>query len=529
MSIKASKLNFNLPKRNKSADPDEDPWRSGRARWGLQTFRRGRDRQWHFSGQEKGEEVRMVVRKHWLFLIKPALPLVGSIVLFFLILAAFARFPSLHPLWVSMEIITACLIVGTAIWFLYKDFVVWWVETYIITTKRIINSRGLLEPTRQVTPIEKVTQVGVEVPLLGFLFSFGTLHVYLTGGDFFIRDVPHPHEIRDAIQGISDEIKAKKPPEEKLPEPVDKNLKDVLDGLAKPKPSPTLPDADANYPPHPDGILHPRRTFGGPLRIPSNVRYASGEYTVMYIQRSRYILYRKLALPFLLLLIVLPVAIFGPALLFLGGMIVLILLITMGIIYVNYVDDVFILSNRRIIDIERRLVFFVDARTETEYKQIRDTRVKVSNVIQRLLDIGDVYIETPGSTPDIIFSGVDHPFVIQDKLNEIKAFKDKAEAIDKENSAKKEFNKWFSKIVTTLEKKVQSEGAPNLQNLDFWSAADLASGLGLRLVVIGEAAVNSGQLPGRVIQQSPPPGTLINPGGEIQVLLSKRPTTVVLE
>jgi len=41
--------------------------------------------------------------------------------------------------------------------------------------------------------------------------------------------------------------------------------------------------------------------------------------------------------------------------------------------------------------------------------------------------------------------------------------------------------------------------------------------------------VNSGQLPGRVIQQSPPPGTLINPGGEIQVLLSKRPTTVVLE
>jgi len=75
--------------------------------------------------------------------------------------------------------------------------------------------------------------------------------------------------------------------------------------------------------------------------------------------------------------------------------------------------------------------------------------------------------------------------------------------------------------VTVLEEKVQNVGVPNLQNLDFWSAVDVASEFGLRVVVMGEETVNSGHAPGVVIQQSPPPGTLSN-GGEIQVLLSRR-------
>jgi hypothetical protein len=534
MSIRIPRPSFKLPQRNKPVDPlvEDDLWRSGRDRWGIQNFRRGRDKRWHFSGQGKDEIVKLVVRKHWLFLIRPALPLLGSVIAFFGVLALHARMPALRPLWIGLEIVIGLLILGTAIWFLYKDFVLWWLETYIITDKRIINSRGLLEPTRQETPIEKVTQIGVDIPsLLGFLLDYGTVHVYVTGGDFFISDVPHPKEIRDAIQGIYDEIKAKKPPKEKLPEPTDKDLKAVLDDLAKGKPIPTLPDADAHYPPRKDGIRSPRRTFGGPLHIPCEVHYSSDEYTVMYIQRSRYVLYRNLALPFFLLLLMLPLTFFGSAFLLLGGLATVILLITMFVIYVNYVDNVFILSTRRIIEIERTLVFFVEARTETEYKFIRDTKVKVPNIFQRLLDIGDVFIETPGTAPDITFSNVDHPFVIQDKLNEIRAFKEKVEKIEKENSTKEELNTWFSKVVTTLEKKVQSEGAPNLQDLDFWSAAQRAREFGLRVVVIGEATVNSSQPPGQVVQQFPLPGTLMVPGSEIQVVLSKRPrsTTVLLE
>jgi uncharacterized membrane protein YdbT with pleckstrin-like domain len=528
MSIRTPRLNFKLPKRK--TDPataqEDDPWRSGRSRWGIQNFRRGRDKQWHFSGQQKDEEVKMVVRKHPVFLLKAALPVLGSIALLLVstALTANVSLRLFHPLFTGLQIVAAILILVTGVWFLYKDFVIWWVETYIITNKRIIDSRGLLQPTRQETPVDKVTQLGVDIDPIGIILSFGTVHVYLTGGDFFLRDIPNPRKVKDAIQGITDEVKAKKPREEKLPVPEDPQLAQVLGELAKKKEVPTLPDADANYPPLPPGeVLRPRRTFGGILRIPVEVHYSSGEYTVMYLQRSRYVLYRNLALPTILLLIILPAGFSTPALLPIISIFALVLLIIMALIWTNYVDDVFILTNKRIIDIERRLIIFYEARTETEYRIVRDTRVQVPNVLQRLLDIGNLYIETPGNTPDIIFSTIDHPFVIQDLLQEIKGMKDKADELKKENSSKEEFNKWFSKIVTVLEEKVQSIGAPNLQNMDFWSAADVASEFGLRLIVVGEAPGHAGQLPGVVIQQSPPPGTMMKQGAEIQVLLSRRP------
>ncbi len=526
MSSRVPRLNLRLPRRRNAAttQPD-DPWRSGRARWGIQSFRRGRDRQWHFSGQQIDEKVKLVVRKHPLFLLKAALPVLGSIA-FLLLATALAADTSLgafHPLWVGLVIAASLLVLITFVWFAYKDLIVWWLETYIITNKRIIASRGLLQPTRQETPIEKVIQVGVDIDPLGIILSFGTVHVYLVGGDFLLKDVPNPKKVKDAIQGISDEIKAKKPPEEKLPVPDDPKLAEVLGTLARKKEVPTLPDADEHYPPLPPGeIRRPRRTFGGILRIPCEVHYTSGEYTVMYLQRSRYVLYRNLILPLFLLLIILFAGFNAPTLLPLISIFALVLIVIIGLIYVNYVDDVFILSNRRIIDIERRLIFFFEARTETEYKNVRDTRVNVANVIQRLLDIGDLHIETPGSTPNIVFSNIDHPFVIQDKLQELMTLKDKVENIKKENSSKEEFNKWFSTIVTALEEKVQSVGVPNLQSLDFWSATDVASEFGLRVVVMGEEPVNSGYAPGAVLQQSPAPGTLMSNGGEIQVLLSRR-------
>jgi len=526
MSIRAPRLNFRLPRRkNTAATQPDDPWRSGRSRWGIQNFRRGRDKRWHFSGQQPDETVKMVVRKHPLFLLKAALPALGSIA--FLLVAtallADASLRAFHALWVGLEIVAGILVLIAFAWFAYKDLVVWWLETYIITNKRIIESRGLLQPTRQETPIEKVIQVGVHMEPLGIILSFGTVHVYLIGGDFLLRDVPDPKKVKDAIQGISDEIKAKKPREEEPPVPEDPKLATVLDTLAKKKDVPTLPDADAHYPPLPPGeIRRPRRTFGGILRIPCEVHYTSGEYTVMYLQRSRYVLYRNLALPVLLLLIILIAGFSTPALLPLMSIFALVLLILIGLIYTNYADDVFILSNRRIIDIERRLIIFYEARTETEYKNVRDTRVNVANIIQRLLDIGDLNIETPGSTPNIVFSNIDHPFVIQDKLQEIMTIKGKADEVEKENKSRKELNKWFSNVVTALEEKVQSVGVPNLQNLDFWSAVDIASEFGLRVVVIGEEAVNSGHAPGVVTQQSPPPGTLMGNGGEVQGLLSRR-------
>src|SRR5947209_7467012 len=518
--------------------PYDELWRSGRSRFGVQQLRLGRDKKWHFVGQLPDETVVKIMREHWWFLVKSALPLFVVLVALILIIWGSGKLAS--PIWPFLKIIAGVAILGALAWFIWKDFIEWYLNTYIVTNKRIIHSHGVLQPERQSTPLDNVKQVGMDLDTFwGFLLRYGTVHVYLVGGDFIMKNVPNPRAVKDTIDDITEKIRASKPQEQKPPTPDNPKVAEVIHGLAKAKEPPPLENADEKYIlRNPEGRLGPRRTFGGILRIPCEVRYLSGEYTVRYIQRSRYVFYRKILLPILALCIFLPLSVYVPATStpivsshltlwwIVMGIIVVLLALSIGIIYTNYVDDVYILSNKRIFDIQRHFIFFFENRRELEYKNIKDIKVKAPNVLQRLLDIGDVYIDI-GGAPTIILPTVDHPFFVLDKINEIKAHVTKAEALKKDNELKKELHDWFGKVVTSLVDSTQMKGAPNLGNMDLLEAMGVANELGFHVAVYGEEP-RQDIPPGRVVRQSPPSGTVIQPGGEIQVVLAKRATTADL-
>jgi membrane protein YdbS with pleckstrin-like domain len=530
-------------KRKKTSTPDtpyDELWRSGRARFGVQQLRLGRDKKWHFAGQLPDETVIKIIREHWWFLVKSALPLLVALVLLLLIVWGSAKLAS--PIWSFLEVIVIVAIFGALVWFIWKDVVKWYLNTYIITNKRVIHSHGVLQPERQSTPLENVKQVGIDLDnFWGFLLRYGTVHVYLVGGDFIMKNIPDPRTVKDAIDGISEKIRASKPKEQKPPTPDNPQVAEVIDGLSKAKEPSPLENADEKYSlRRPDGRLGPRRTFGGILHIPCEVRYLSGEYTVRYIQRSRFVFYRQILVSILALCILLPLSVYLPATStpivssnlttwwIVMGTINVLLVLSIGIIYTNYADDVYILSNKRIFDIQRRFIFFFEDHRELEYKNVKDLKVRVPSVLQRLLDIGDVYIEISGA-PTVILPTVDHPFLVLDKINEIKTHAAKAEALKKDNELKKELHDWFGKVVSSLVDSTQMKGAPNLENMDLLDAMGVANELGFQVVVYGEEPSPRPDIPpGRVVRQSPPSGTVIQPGGEIQVVLSRRATTADL-
>ncbi len=515
--------------------PQSDPWMPKRLHGGLRHLRRvgrGKNRHYQFQGQLEGEVVKLVIRRHIFFLITPALPLIASILAFLGVVVLSNLYPGAGAFWTFLELVAGAAILATAIYFIYKDLILWWLETYIITNKRIFEWKGLVTPSRQEVPLENVQQVAVDqTSLLSMILSYGDVHLYLVGGKGLLMEhIPNPKKVRDSLQQITDQARGAKA-SAKPHIPPDLDWRGVLAILAKGEEVPKLPNPDQKYPQRPGDVHRPLRTFGGPLRIPCDVRYTSGEETVMYVQRSKYILVLKLILPILVLLATIVLTLYFPHLLLYTAFAILAILLWIGLTIINYVDDVFIFTNKRIIDIERKFIFFYEEHDEAEYSKIKDIRVIVGNPLFLSLDVGTVFVETPGSSPDIILSFVDHPFFLQDRIYALKDFKEKiVDKVKAKNERKEELNQWFGTVLDTMEKTVLGRGVPNLQKLDLFAAAHRAREFGMKVVPVGEDASYPNIESGLIVAQNPLPGTLIHVESDnpeerplIQVILSKRP------
>lgn len=469
-----------------------------------------------FSGQQADEKVIFLKRKHWWFLFKPGWRAIILLIILLGVITLHLLTPSVYsPLWVLLEVLTGATFLFFLLRWAYTDVSDWWFYVYILTDKRIIIARGLLQPQRKEAPLDKIQQVYVDVRgLWEYLLDYGNIIMPTASGPFEFKGIGNPRSTVDAIIEAQTQynVARKAPPDAPIK---DETLRKVIEELAKP--TVIVPPPSPDPPPKPGTIITPTRTFGGPLRLSSKVRYLPDERTVQYIQRHPYIFFRN-AVPggALILLMLALVLVFHFILwpIFLVGS--LLGLGWIGYVYLDYVDDVYILTTHRVIDIDRGAIIFYEGRAIVEYGKVQDVIVEIPSVVARTFDFGTVRVETAGAQQKVRMEDVPNPFAIQDAIfKRINAVKER-ESINATNKQKAEFKKWFGAMANAF----HELSTPDLIGKSFEEAADILTSQHLVMRVSGEQRY-AGLPPGHVIQQSPLPGVLLTHATEVHVILSK--------
>lgn len=154
-----------------------------------------------FDGQQPGEEVLFVFRRHIIAMRKG----------FYLLLIPLA-ITAIPPLiWQSnlqlFLLPVGGLVLGIILFFYH--FVLWYFTVYIVTNQRIrqVTQRGLFGKDIVELRLSKIQNISYNIPgFTGEVLGFGTIVIQTFVGDLVIRHVEHPdktyNKLQDAVSHV---------------------------------------------------------------------------------------------------------------------------------------------------------------------------------------------------------------------------------------------------------------------------------------------------------------------------------------
>ena len=98
-------------------------------------------------------------------------------------------------------------------------------------------------------------------------------------------------------------------------------------------------------------------------------------------------------------------------------------LFTFGFFFQNYLNwyyNVYIITNKRIVDIDFHGVMYKNI-SETTLSNVEDVTSNVKGTLGIIFNIGDVYIQTAAERPQFEFTSVDQPSKIRDIISDLVA------------------------------------------------------------------------------------------------------------
>jgi len=253
----------------------------------------------------------------------------------------------------------------------------WANDSFHVTNRRVIHFEQtyFTSQTMIEARLEQIQNVAVKIPNpLAQALHFGTVVIETAAqtGRIEFDSIPDPYRVQRTLFEVRNvPMPPEKPPLEW------KNLHDLLGYLFPFNPQ-IGPDGSVTYHKH---------WFILATAVAPPLAFLVLILALAIILRS--------ALPLLLLLLDLPFLLYQ---------------------YVNWINDVYILTDRHIIDIVR-IPLIKEDRREALLDNIQNVSFTVPNLPSRLLQMGDVFVETAGKAENFLFQSVHHPEAVQREIS----------------------------------------------------------------------------------------------------------------
>ena len=169
----------------------------------------------HLPNQAKDERLVLFLRSHWVIPLKVAL----LCLVLFLVPAIIAipfldRIPAIlaHPSAGPFAIILVSMYLLALSLFSFQQFITYYLDTWIVTTERIISieQESLFHRTTSETHLATIQDATAEVHgFLQTMFDYGDVYIQTAAekGRFSFNNIPHPEKVKQLILQLTESDK----------------------------------------------------------------------------------------------------------------------------------------------------------------------------------------------------------------------------------------------------------------------------------------------------------------------------------
>jgi uncharacterized membrane protein YdbT with pleckstrin-like domain len=395
--------------------------------------------------------------------------------------------------------------------FILRFVTTWMGRVYIVTDRRVVMRDGIMSQDLEQVALINIEQVNVERPNpIALLCGLGTVGVKPGGRELKLRGISKPRDLADLILLLRWEATVRSFEMPERPEVRNQLLKQALDTADPPAPDVLFPPP--RRPPM-NGLLHRRLPIW--LSPPESVVEVVYRHWIVLVARE---------LVALGLIAVTVVACLGlhtlapgsgtkVVLVALGG--ALLTLAYAVVSYIDWADDVFILTTHRVVDIDRIFLILAAYSKEIPLGQVQDVLVDYG-FFGQIFGYGTIRVEIAGGKVPVTMRHVPDPRSLMHRIfAQVESKRRRDNSFEREKR-RAEVYQIMAHVLDTMLIQV-----PDLAGLTVLAAATRARSAGFQLTVSGERPA-PGIPSGTVLEQTPPAGRMSLAEEGVQVILSGR-------